>query len=192
MLIATAYRRWLVRTALAGPVLRLASSSSNSIRKLVSSSSIAVASAPGPCSLALKCFHRRQQVPRGQCRSLRENAPNYPGERLLGVTLFPHQQIIGVYFDGDGFGSHTQTMHGPCMGIKQQEPKSLFLFAGCRIRAYDLRFTNSPLALLYTNQHQTLSERALRVWGDLREPVWQALECCCAAIAPLRSHRVFT
>jgi hypothetical protein len=34
--------------------------SSNSIRKLVSSSSIAFAFAPGPCSLSLKCLHRRQ------------------------------------------------------------------------------------------------------------------------------------
>src|SRR2546423_438039 len=119
MLIAAACRRWVVSTALAGPLFRLTSSSSNSIRKLVSSSSIALASAPGPRALALKCLHRRQQVPGRQSGSLGENAPNYPGERLLGVTLFPDQQLVGIDFDGDGLGSHTQIMHGPCMGSRR-------------------------------------------------------------------------
>src|SRR2546421_3378295 len=118
MLIPAACRRWAVSTALAGPLFRLTSSSSNSIRKLVSSSSIAFASAPGACSLALKCLHRRQQVPGRQSGSLGEHASNYPGKRLLGVTPFPDQQLVGIDFDGDGLGSHTQIMHGPCMAVK--------------------------------------------------------------------------
>src|SRR5439155_8638955 len=121
ILIATACRRGLVRTALAAPVFPLASSSSNSIRKLVSSSSIAVASAPGPCPPALKRLHRLQQIPGSQRRTLRKNASNHPGEGLLGIPLFTNQQFVGVDFDRNGLDSHAQIMHGPCMGVKQSE-----------------------------------------------------------------------
>src|SRR5947208_11830659 len=108
-------------TALAAPVFPLASSSSNSIRKLVSSSSIAVASAPGPCPPALKRLHRLQQIPGSQRRTLRKNASNHPGEGLLGIPLFTNQQLIDVVFDRNCLGSHAQIMHGPCMAVKQSE-----------------------------------------------------------------------
>lgn len=57
MLIAIADRRCAPSTAMAAPGLRVASSSSNSMRKLVSSSSMPGAFTPGTGSLSLECLH---------------------------------------------------------------------------------------------------------------------------------------
>ncbi len=118
ILIAAARRRCLANTPCAGLISRRINSSSNSIRKLVSSSSIARPRPPRPGAAALESLHGVEKITDRQCGSLREHATNDAGEGLLRILSLPNQEFVRIDFDRDGFGSQTQIMHGRRIGVK--------------------------------------------------------------------------
>ena len=133
MLMATGSVRKRASSRRAGPDCCLEISSSNSTRNVVSSSNTLRPLSPRPRAFAGERFHCGHQLPRGQRRALCEKATNDARKRLVASTLFARQQLVGIYFDGNGLRRHTQTIHGPCTAL--QTHTSLATLFCCRYRS---------------------------------------------------------